>query len=176
MTVNSETPNPATTPTGGAPADWSGKGKLAGVVTVLALAGFAVLAIYLLRHVGDTEVGWSRRIYVFAAIEAIAFAAVGWLFGREVHRERADAAETRASEADKKAEQRAVDLTARTEEATKFRERGVALKHQLRALAANRPAPPPHLQQDLAASAFAISTTSQLDAIAAAAEELFPDA
>jgi hypothetical protein len=43
---------------------------------------------------------WERLVYVFGAIEAIAFAAIGWVFGREVNRQRAESAEQRAKEAE----------------------------------------------------------------------------
>jgi len=92
-------------------ADWW-KDPLAAVVAIGSLVGFAVLVFYLVRHVGDTELAWSRRIYIFGAVEAITFAAVGWLFGREVHRQQAQVAEERAEQA----EERASDATAQMTE------------------------------------------------------------
>lgn len=61
---------------------------------------FAVFAIFLVTN-ADTENSseWERWVYVFGAVEAIAFAAVGWMFGKEVNRERAEAAEETANEA-----------------------------------------------------------------------------
>jgi Kef-type K+ transport system membrane component KefB len=73
------------------------KNQLAGVVTAVVLAGFAAFIVYLLVDISAGETAWSRRTYLFAAVEAIAFAAVGWLFGKEVHRERAETAEKKAS-------------------------------------------------------------------------------
>src|SRR3984957_6425155 len=46
---------------------------------------------------------WTRSTYVFGSVEAIAFAAAGFLFGREVHRAQAVKAEQRAASAEKSA-------------------------------------------------------------------------
>jgi hypothetical protein len=59
-----------------------------------------VFAIFLVTN-ADTQdqTEWERWVYVFGAVQAIAFAAIGWVFGREVNRERAEKAEQRADEA-----------------------------------------------------------------------------
>jgi hypothetical protein len=71
------------------------------VTAVLLLVTFGAFAVFLVLN-ADTgnAVEWERWVYVFGAIQAPAFTAIGWLFGREVNRERADAAERRAGEAD----------------------------------------------------------------------------
>lgn len=75
-----------------------------------ALAFFAWLTVNLLGHAGDqSETAWARGLYLYHGIEALAFAAAGFLFGREVQRRRADQAEERAAEA----EQSAVSATVR---------------------------------------------------------------
>lgn len=45
------------------------------------------------------ETDWSRSVYVLLGVEALAFTAVGWLFGREVHRGEAQEAQKHADEA-----------------------------------------------------------------------------
>lgn len=75
------------------------KNALAGVVAIVALAALAVLLLVLYQDRGMSERDWNRSTYLFAAVEAIAFAAVGWLFGKEVHREQAENAEQRAETA-----------------------------------------------------------------------------
>jgi hypothetical protein len=67
----------------GGPA-WLGAGRFA--IAVLALAAFAVFVLYLLRHSDVAQARWERYVYLLTGIEAIVFAAVGWLFGREVSR------------------------------------------------------------------------------------------
>lgn len=70
----------------------------------LVTIAFAVFATYLVLN-ADTkdQVEWQRWVYLFGAVEAIAFAAVGWVFGKEVNRERAEKAEDSAKTARKDA-------------------------------------------------------------------------
>jgi len=67
------------------------------VVVVLAFGLFATFLVINADTSNQTE--WERWVYVFGGVEAIAFAAVGWVFGREVNRERAESAEGRAAAA-----------------------------------------------------------------------------
>jgi hypothetical protein len=46
-----------------------------------------------------SEVVWARYVYLLTGIETITFTAIGWLFGKEVHREQAEMAQQQASEA-----------------------------------------------------------------------------
>lgn len=69
------------------------------IVAIIALVAFAVFVSYLLRQIAATDQEWARLIYLLSGIEAIVFAAAGFLFGREVHRERAESAEAKASAA-----------------------------------------------------------------------------
>jgi hypothetical protein len=70
------------------------------IFAALVGVGFAVFAVFLVANADTTDSQeWERWIYVFGAVEAVAFAAVGWVFGREVNRQRAEQAEDRASEA-----------------------------------------------------------------------------
>src|SRR5438067_848890 len=63
--------------------------RLAGGVSVFALAlfclGIGLLALNL--QLGDTS--WARAVFLLQGIETITFAGVGWLFGREVTRQEA---------------------------------------------------------------------------------------
>lgn len=79
--------------------------KLARDVATVIVVVFMILAVVLggialAQGATLTEVVWARATWAFGAIEAIAFAAAGFLFGKEVNRERADKAE----EGKKKAE------------------------------------------------------------------------
>ncbi|MCA1577733.1 MAG: hypothetical protein LC794_10280 [Acidobacteria bacterium] len=49
------------------------------------------------------EVEWGRNAYLYAGVEALAYAAAGFLFGREVNRQRAERAEENASRAQREA-------------------------------------------------------------------------
>ena len=65
------------------------------IIASALLIGFAVLVVAMLAWAQT----WEQRIYVFGAVEAIVFTAVGWVFGREVHRQTAETAKQDAAEA-----------------------------------------------------------------------------
>lgn len=77
-------------------------GKLSRPLTVIAiviLVGFALL-LYHMYQIAPTKEDtlWNRSLALFGSVEAIAFTAAGYLFGKEVHREQAQKAEKRADE------------------------------------------------------------------------------
>jgi len=63
----------------------------------LALVVWAGFAVYLLAQTGTSDVRWTRMAWVFASVEAVAFAAAGLLFGSTVNRRRAERAEETAT-------------------------------------------------------------------------------
>jgi hypothetical protein len=79
------------------------------VVTLI----FIAFGYYLVDNADTTnQTEWDRWVYVFGAAEAIAFTAVGWVFGKEVNRQRAESAEDRANTAEEdKAEERTKGAT-----------------------------------------------------------------
>lgn len=73
------------------------------VVAVTVIAVWLGLLVWLAFDTDASEVTWSRLLVVLGSVEAVAFAAVGALFGATVQRQRvadlqarADAAESRA--------------------------------------------------------------------------------
>jgi hypothetical protein len=77
------------------------KDIMAGGVAVLAVLGFAALIILIatsLSNAAMNDVQWARYTYLLTGVETITFTAIGWLFGKEVHREQAHQAELRANE------------------------------------------------------------------------------
>lgn len=153
------------------------RNELAGVVTIGALAGFVAFVVYLLVEISAGETNWARRTYLFSAVEAITFAGVGWLFGKEVHRERAETAEKKAGAEEAKAEKAATVAAAKSEEAVKYQERGLSLKSAIRAAQQGHQQLAPHLRQNLGAAGDSLASTAgtQLDQLAAQADQLFPD-
>lgn len=68
------------------------------------LIAFAVVLGYMIHIAGSADDKlWTRSTYLFGSIEAIAFAAAGFIFGKEVHRQQAANAEKRANVAEEKA-------------------------------------------------------------------------
>jgi hypothetical protein len=68
------------------------------VVLVIVFVIACVILYQLADNEGVNEVRWHRYVYVFSAFEAIVFTAVGWVFGREVHRSTAERAIADASD------------------------------------------------------------------------------
>ncbi|MEH0986377.1 hypothetical protein [Micromonospora sp. CPCC 205556] len=78
-------------------------------VTLAMLVAFAALVVAMIWLARTDDAVWQRRVYIFGAVEAIVFTAVGWLFGREVNRSavttaRADAEAARQEASDARAE------------------------------------------------------------------------
>jgi len=77
------------------------KDRMAGVITSLAILAFVVLEVFLgillwSTNTSMSEIEWARFVYLLTGVETITFAGIGWLFGKEVHREQAQVAERQA--------------------------------------------------------------------------------
>src|SRR4051794_7998804 len=74
------------------------RGGAAIVVALVALVAFGVVVVVLWDKADDpdNETAWARWTFLLAGVEAVAFAGAGWLFGREVHRAQAEAAQDQA--------------------------------------------------------------------------------
>jgi hypothetical protein len=74
------------------------------VVSVIVVIVFVAFGVFLVVNADTTnQTEWERWVYVFGAAEAIGFTAIGWIFGKEVNRQRAEEAEKTAKAADGKA-------------------------------------------------------------------------
>lgn len=73
------------------------------IVAVVIVVIFLGLIYYMFSLLTIQEPQWTRAVYLFTGVEALAFAASGYLFGREVNRARAESAEDRATEAENRA-------------------------------------------------------------------------
>lgn len=68
------------------------------LAAIIVLVAFGYVLKAMLSR-ADTEVTpeiWARYTYLFSSLEALAYAAAGFLFGREVNRQRAENAEANA--------------------------------------------------------------------------------
>ena len=70
--------------------------RAAVLLAVGAIVLYVVADIYLFKKLDVIQEHWDKALFLYKGIEAIALAAAGFLFGREVHRERAEKAEERA--------------------------------------------------------------------------------
>ncbi len=105
-----EPTEPTTPPVQGKPRQ-SRLSGLALYVAIAALIAWLVFTVYLLFQVNSNELAWTRIAWVFASVEAIAFAAAGALFGTAVQRENVERAEDRATTAEEVAESNRDDAT-----------------------------------------------------------------
>ena len=65
------------------------------------LVAYGFFVYYLIGKVNAEDPDWSRLIYLFSGVEAIVFAAAGFLFGKEVNRKRAERAEKDVKQVEK---------------------------------------------------------------------------
>jgi hypothetical protein len=75
------------------------------IVTVFVIIAAAALITFMILDVDAADETWKRYAYVLTGVESIVFAAVGWLFGKEIHREQAETAENKRGEAEQAARQ-----------------------------------------------------------------------
>lgn len=73
----------------------SGWALFAAVVAILA---YGAMIVFLVTAADSQEVVWSRLIYVFSSVQALAFAAAGTLWGTTISQARVEKAEAQASE------------------------------------------------------------------------------
>ena len=105
-------------------------------VAVLALFSFGLLIMYMLtRASGATELEWQRDVYLLSGVEAVAFAAAGFLFGKEIHRQQAAQATTRADKAEEKAAEAQQNAQLANRTAIEVRSRARALTAAINAKA-----------------------------------------
>lgn len=71
------------------------------VIAIGVLIAYGFFIYFLIGRADAKELDWSRLIYLFSGVEAIVFAAAGFLFGREVNKKRAENAEEERKQADK---------------------------------------------------------------------------
>jgi hypothetical protein len=152
-------------------------------VTLGVLVALGVFVTFLVQNIGMEELRWGRFMYLYNGLEAIVFAAVGWLFGREVHRAQATAAETRAQQAQHRADSAIGTATAAQVETaavkgdlTAARETGRSLAKAIVAKAATQPARNGRLES-LGPAAAAPETPDQIDItyLANLAKSLYPE-
>ena len=75
------------------------------IIAILLLFAYGIFMVYLLKVIETKEPTWSRMMMLFTSLEALAFTAAGYIFGREVHKKRAEVAEADKDKAQKEAEE-----------------------------------------------------------------------
>ncbi|WP_373516541.1 hypothetical protein [Pricia sp.] len=75
------------------------------LIASVVLVAYGFFLYFLIGKTDAKELDWSRLIYLFSGVEAIVFAAAGFLFGREVNRKRAENAEEEKKQVQKEKKQ-----------------------------------------------------------------------
>jgi len=105
-------------------------------VAVVLLAAFAALVgVMLVVADAPNETVWQRRVYLFGAVEAIVFTAVGWLFGREVSRSAAQSAQQAATDAKQEAATARDEAKQKAEEAARAEQKAAEERTRAQAVA-----------------------------------------
>lgn len=142
----------------------------------IALLGlFVGLAVWMVMIADDTDAAWDRRVYVFGSVEALVFAAVGWVFGREVHRADAEKARQDADQAKKDAKAAQAEAADKREEAATERMKGQSLAAAVDA-AAGAPTPDGGQARDVGLSGQGVAPpvpASQLSSLQTLAQRLY---
>jgi uncharacterized protein HemX len=131
------------------------------VAVAIVLLVIYLVFVYLLYQQVDTtpEAAWNRLVFLLTGVEAVAFAGAGYLFGREVNRQRADNAEQRAQSNEGKA-QRGETLARLVQNSERKSQRDTSRQRY----------------RSLGASDEAIEEAqSDISDLAASARELFPE-
>jgi len=119
MTQNQEQNRPASQ------GDSLGLPKFA--TAILIFLAYLIFIAYMLHESKTTELAWTRMLYIFSGLEAIVFAALGYVFGKDIHRIRAEKAEERAEDA-KRAEKDAKKEAEKANEKARIeKEKGIQL-------------------------------------------------
>ena len=140
---------------------------------VAVIAAFTGLSFYLIRAAATTDdPGWTRMLYIYGGLEAIVFAAAGYIFGREVHRERAEAAEAMAQDAARELRDTTAEKLDAEQREADVRARAQALASVVRSEKATS-VPRGNGAGEMDA-ASALNGTVALDRIATVADDLFP--
>jgi hypothetical protein len=97
------------------------------LIAAALLLAFGVLVGFMLVLADTTkDAVWQRRIYLFSAVQAIVFTAVGWLFGREVNRSAAESARQEVSTARQNETAARVDARTSAEQASRAEQEAAA--------------------------------------------------
>lgn len=74
------------------------------------LIGYGIFIYYLIGKTNAEDEEWVKITYIFSSVEAIVFTAVGFIFGREVNKSRAEKAEKGEEKAKKEKKELAKEV------------------------------------------------------------------
>jgi hypothetical protein len=107
-------------------------------VAAALIVAFVVLTVFMLSWANAPDAVWKNRVFVFSSVEAIVFTAVGWIFGREVHRAQIESAREDADDAKVDAKEKLELASRKAEEAAEERAKGMRLAGAVETFTAGR--------------------------------------
>jgi hypothetical protein len=141
-------------------------------VAAALIVAFVVLTVFMLSWANASDAVWKNRVFVFSSVEAIVFTAVGWIFGREVHRAQAESARMDADDAKQDAKEKSDLADRKAEEAAEERAKGMRLAGAVETFAAG-PATRRGQARDVAADGEPGASASQLASLQDLARRLY---
>lgn len=101
-------------------------------LAILIFLVYIFFIVYMLIESGTKEIDWTRMLYLFSGLEAIVFAALGYVFGKDIHRIRAENAEEDAKQAKKETDKAKKESEIAKDKAQREREKGIELSSSIR--------------------------------------------
>ena len=161
-------------PAGSGIRDWKLWRNPLQLVGLAVLVAFTALFVFMVAATGREEIGLTRLFVLYGTVQAVLFAGLGAVFGRELVRQRADAAERVASGAADRAERAADRADALIQEAANGRALAAMIRAEAMSLVPAGYQPDPESMvspatPEQAVIALAVRLRAQV-------EELFPAA
>lgn len=96
-------------------------------LAIIILVAYIIFIAFMLYESGKEDLIWTRMLYLFSGLEAIVFAALGYVFGKDIHRIRAEKAEENADQAKKETDKAKKETEIAKEKAQQEKEKGIQL-------------------------------------------------
>ncbi len=154
----------------------TGMTTLASITAIGALVFFGALALYMIVTSDVSDDVWQRKVYVYASVEAIVFAAAGALFGVQVKRGEAKAANVRAEQAEQEASEAKKSERLSSEDAQKGRTMAATARGLAKATSTTDSSgqQTPGTPGSRGVAGGGMSSGQALEALSQVADELFP--
>jgi hypothetical protein len=130
-------------------------------VAAMLIVAFAVLTVFMMYWANASDTVWKNRVFVFSSVEAVVFTAVGWVFGREVHRAEAESAHKDAEDAREDAKEKSELADRKARESADERAKGMRLAGAVETFAAG-PADRKDQTRDVGFRAESAGSSSQV--------------
>lgn len=141
------------------------------ILAVVMFISYLAFITYLVIMAGkDDSVMWTKLLYLFTGIETIVFAALGYVFGQDINRKRAENAENALDNAKQEEANAKVETEKAKKEAQKEREKGIALSTAIKSTSSNDQT----ILESFSAEGTSGNSTNNISFLTKLAYELYP--